>query len=131
MRPASEAESATTWSIADDDRVSPLGRFIRATSIDELPQLWNILRGDMSVVGPRPERPHFVAEFDRLYPDYGARHRVPCGLTGWAQVNGLRGDTSIEDRARFDNYYVDNWSLWFDLTIILRTFSSVFAARGA
>jgi exopolysaccharide biosynthesis polyprenyl glycosylphosphotransferase len=131
LRPADDQESATRWTVAGDRRMSRVGRLLRATSIDELPQLWNILRGDMSLVGPRPERPHFVDEFARTYPSYGARHRVPSGLTGWAQVNGLRGDTSIGDRARFDNYYVENWSLWLDLTILLRTVTAVVAARGS
>ncbi len=129
LRPVNEAESATTWNVAHDDRLKPVGRFLRKTSLDELPQLINILRGDMSLVGPRPERPHFVSQFRAAYPSYEARHRVPSGLTGWAQVHGLRGDTSIADRARFDNYYVENWSLWLDVKIILRTVSSV--VRGA
>jgi exopolysaccharide biosynthesis polyprenyl glycosylphosphotransferase len=121
LRPADDDESATRWSIAHDDRLGPVGRVLRRTSLDELPQLWNILRGDMSIVGPRPERPHFVAEFTQAFPGYGSRHRVPAGLTGLAQVNGLRGDTSIEERARFDNLYIENWSLWQDIKIILRT----------
>ncbi len=119
------------WSIADDPRVGPVGRFIRATSLDELPQLLNILRGDMSVVGPRPERPEFVEQFARRYPDYLSRHRAPAGLTGWAQVHGLRGDTSIADRARFDNYYIRNWSLWLDLRILARTLSTVVFRQGS
>ena len=126
---ATEAEGATTWNIAHDDRLSRVGKFLRQTSLDELPQLYNILRGDMSLVGPRPERPHFVSQFRNAYPSYEARHRVPSGLTGWAQVHGLRGDTSIADRARFDNYYIENWSLWLDLKIVLRTVGSV--VRGA
>ena len=128
---ATPEESATTWNIAGDPRVTRVGRFLRKTSLDELPQLINILRGDMSIVGPRPERPVFVDEFRSAYPSYEARHRVPSGLTGWAQVNGLRGDTSIADRARFDNYYIENWSFWMDLKIILRTFASVFRGAGA
>ena len=119
-----------TWSIATDDRVGPVGRFLRRTSLDELPQLWNILRGDMTLVGPRPERPHFVEQFSEQYDRYAHRHRVQAGLTGLAQVSGLRGDTSIADRARFDNYYIENWSLWLDVKIILRTFSEVAFARG-
>ena len=131
MRPANDTESGTQWNISQDSRVGPVGRFIRATSLDELPQLWNILRGDMSIVGPRPERPFFVAEFDRLYGGYGARHRVPSGLTGWAQVHGLRGDTSIAERAHFDNFYIENWSLWLDFKIMLMTVSSVFSKPGS
>ncbi|MGY1625385.1 sugar transferase, partial [Geodermatophilus sp. SYSU D00965] len=130
LRPATEDESATRWNIAHDDRLSPLGRFLRKSSLDELPQLFNILRGDMSLVGPRPERPHFVTQFRAAYPSYEARHRVPSGLTGWAQVHGLRGDTSIADRARFDNYYIENWSLWLDVKIVLRTFSSMLRGAG-
>lgn len=130
MRPADVAESSTNWSIANDKRVSRIGRFLRRTSIDELPQLWNIIRGDMTLVGPRPERPHFVEEFSARYDRYNHRHRVRAGLTGLAQVSGLRGDTSIADRARFDNYYIENWSLWLDIKILLRTFSEVLFARG-
>ncbi|MBO4143033.1 sugar transferase [Micromonospora tulbaghiae] len=130
MRPADEHESQTTWSIAHDERVGPIGRFMRRTSLDELPQLWNILRGEMSVVGPRPERPYFVEKFSMEYPRYAMRHRVPVGLTGLAQVSGLRGDTPISDRARFDNYYVENWSLWLDIKIVLRTVTEVFRGGG-
>jgi exopolysaccharide biosynthesis polyprenyl glycosylphosphotransferase len=130
LRPATDDESATKWNIAHDDRLSTVGRILRKTSLDELPQLVNILRGDMSLVGPRPERPHFVEQFRSSYPSYEARHRVPSGLTGWAQVNGLRGDTSIADRARFDNYYIENWSLWLDVKIMLRTVGSVLRGAG-
>ncbi|MEZ5090171.1 MAG: sugar transferase [Micropruina sp.] len=131
MRPVDERESQTQWNISQDDRVGPVGKFIRATSLDELPQLWNILRGDMSIVGPRPERPFYVAKFAETYGGYDMRHRVPCGLTGWAQVHGLRGDTSISERARFDNFYIENWSLWLDVKIILMTFTSVFSKPGS
>lgn len=127
LRPASDQESQTTWTISGDPRLSPFGRLLRASSLDELPQLWNVLRGDMTLVGPRPERPHFVETFSSSVPGYAARHRVPVGLTGWAAVNGLRGDTSIADRARYDNFYIANWSLWFDLTIVLRTVAAVVA----
>lgn len=131
LRPRDDSDSATTWSVAGDQRVGRVGRFLRATSLDELPQLWNILRGDMTLVGPRPERPHFVSTFTQNFPRYMARHRVPSGLTGWAQVHGLRGDTSIEDRARFDNYYIENWSLWADIKIVLRTASAVLRRTGS
>lgn len=131
MRPVDERESQTQWNISQDDRVGPVGRFIRATSIDELPQLWNILKGDMSIVGPRPERPFYVSRFAETYGGYAARHRVPCGLTGWAQVHGLRGDTSIAERARFDNFYIENWSLWLDIRIILMTVTSVVSKPGS
>ncbi|MFC0533241.1 sugar transferase [Phytohabitans kaempferiae] len=130
MRPVDEHESQTNWSIAGDRRVGPIGRFMRRTSLDELPQLWNILRGDMTVVGPRPERPYFVEKFSAEHPDYAMRHRVPVGLTGLAQVSGLRGDTPISDRARFDNYYIENWSLWLDVKVLLRTIAEVFRGGG-
>jgi exopolysaccharide biosynthesis polyprenyl glycosylphosphotransferase len=130
MRPRDVAEAATTWSIAEDCRVSGMGRFLRRTSLDELPQLWNIVRGDMTLVGPRPERPYFVEQFGAMYERYSHRHRVRAGLTGLAQVSGLRGDTSIADRARFDNYYIENWSLWMDVKILIRTVGQVFFVRG-
>jgi exopolysaccharide biosynthesis polyprenyl glycosylphosphotransferase len=129
MRPANELESQTQWCVATDNRVGPVGRFLRQTSIDELPQLWNIFRGDMTVVGPRPERPHFVEQFSSQIDRYSYRHRVQVGLTGFAQVSGLRGDTSIADRARYDNFYIENWSLWLDIKIILRTFREVIFYR--
>lgn len=131
MRPATELESQTQWNISTDNRVGPVGRMLRITSLDELPQLFNIVRGDMSLVGPRPERPHFVEEFGRLYRGYQARHRVPCGLTGWAQIHGLRGNTSIDARSRLDNFYIENWSLWLDIKIILRTTISVITSPGS
>ena len=118
------------FKVPDDPRITRVGRFLRRTSLDELPQLWNVLRGDMSLVGPRPERPHFVNQFRERIPRYMARHRVPAGLTGHAQVHGLRGNTSIEHRASFDNYYIENWSLWGDLKIMLRTVQQVVRARG-
>ncbi|HZZ49122.1 MAG TPA: sugar transferase [Pseudonocardia sp.] len=129
MKPVDVRESATQWTIAGDPRVGRVGRVLRSTALDELPQLWNILRGDMTLVGPRPERPHFVSQFSAEIPNYSYRHRVPSGLTGLAQVSGLRGDTPINDRARFDNYYIENWSLWMDIKIILRTFSEVFSGK--
>lgn len=118
-------EGATTWSVADDRTIPPFGRLIRRASIDELPQLWNVLRGDMSLIGPRPERPHFADQFSRDIDGYRDRHRLPVGMTGWAQVHQLRGDTSIADRARFDNWYIDNWSLWLDATILLRSVGAI------
>ena len=130
MRPADEFESDTLWCVAADSRVGPVGRLLRSTSIDELPQLWNILRGDMTLVGPRPERPFFVEQFSMQFDRYAHRHRVQVGLTGFAQVSGLRGDTSIADRARYDNFYIENWSLWLDIKVILRTFREVFLQRG-
>jgi exopolysaccharide biosynthesis polyprenyl glycosylphosphotransferase len=130
LRPAIDAEANTRWNIGDDERVRPIGRLLRRTSLDELPQLWNVLRGDMSLVGPRPERPYFVDEFSRQFPWYPARHRVPVGLTGLAQVHGLRGNTSIADRARFDNFYIENWSMWGDIKIMCRTAAQLLRASG-
>ncbi|MFE7730416.1 exopolysaccharide biosynthesis polyprenyl glycosylphosphotransferase [Streptomyces anthocyanicus] len=130
-RPADEHESATRWSVADERRMPWFCRFLRRTSLDELLQLWNVFRGDMSLVGPRPERPYFVARFSQTHPGYAARHRVPAGITGLAQINGLRGDTSIEDRARFDNAYIDDWSLWRDVCILLRTAVALVRPTGS
>jgi exopolysaccharide biosynthesis polyprenyl glycosylphosphotransferase len=128
---ASEDEANTRWNVSSDVRVGPVGRLLRRTSLDELPQLLNVLRGDMTLVGPRPERPHFVSQFTDELPRYLARHRVPAGLTGWAQIHGLRGDTSMKDRIRFDNYYIENWSLWFDVKILVRTVAAVLRREGA
>jgi lipopolysaccharide/colanic/teichoic acid biosynthesis glycosyltransferase len=114
-------EGDVRWSVAGDARIGRVGRLIRKTSVDELPQLWNVVKGEMSLVGPRPERPYFVERFNATVPGYGMRHRVPVGLTGLAGVRGLRGDTSIEERARWDNAYADTWSLWLDLKILLLT----------
>jgi exopolysaccharide biosynthesis polyprenyl glycosylphosphotransferase len=122
-------DADTTWSVAGDARVTRVGRTLRATGLDELPQVFNVLRGEMSVVGPRPERPHFVGRFAAEVPRYDHRHRVPCGITGWAQVHGLRGDTPIPDRVRFDNHYIEHWSLWFDLVILARTISHLMRVR--
>jgi exopolysaccharide biosynthesis polyprenyl glycosylphosphotransferase len=118
-------DSDTQWHVNEDARVTQIGAIIRKTSLDELPQLWNVLRGDMSLVGPRPERPFFVEQFQHEVRHYQDRHRVPVGLTGLAQVNGLRGDTSIDERAWFDNHYIDNWSMGRDLVILARTAGAV------
>ncbi|WJV47496.1 sugar transferase [Streptomyces flavofungini] len=130
-RPADPQESATRWSVADEHRMSPFCRFLRGTSLDELPQLWNVLRGDMSLVGPRPERPFFVDRFSLRHPQYAYRHRMQTGITGLAQIHGLRGDTSIEDRCRYDNAYIDSWSLWQDLCILLRTVGCLLRRTGS
>ncbi len=130
-RPVNEHEAATRWSVANEYRMPWFCRFLRRTSLDELLQLWNVLWGDMSLVGPRPERPYFVAKFSQTYPGYAARHRMQTGITGLAQIHGLRGDTSIEDRARFDNAYIDNWSLWQDVCILLRTAVSLLRPTGS
>jgi exopolysaccharide biosynthesis polyprenyl glycosylphosphotransferase len=127
LRPADDHEADTRWSVDGDARIGPVGRFLRDTSLDELPQLWNVVRGDMSLVGPRPERPHFVRLFAETCPEYELRHRMPVGITGWAQVNGLRGDTSIELRAKYDNRYIDTWSFGTDLKILLMTVRAVLA----
>ncbi|MGU3432707.1 sugar transferase [Actinomycetes bacterium M1A6_2h] len=130
MKPASAVEAETTWNISEDARLTRWSRFIRKTSLDELPQLWNVLVGDMHLVGPRPERPHFVEKFNEEIPGYAARHRIPGGLTGWAAVHGLRGDTSLQDRALYDNFYIENWSLWLDAKIIARTVLSIMKRTG-
>ena len=116
--------------IEGPDRCTPLGRWLRQTSLDELPQFINVLRGEMSVVGPRPERPEFVERFTAQIGRYPSRHRVKSGITGWAQVNGLRGQTSIADRVEWDNYYIRNWSLGLELRIIVLTIGEIFKWRG-
>lgn len=117
-----DAESAgQTWTVEDDPRVTKLGKFMRRTNWDEIPQLINVLLGHMSLVGPRPERPMYVQQFRGQIPRYMERHREKAGMTGWAQVNGLRGDTSIAHRTKYDLWYVENWSLWLDIKIIIRT----------
>ena len=123
--------SDTVWTVKNDPRVTPLGRFLRASSLDELPQLVNVLCGDMSLVGPRPERQYFVNEFKKRMPLYMERHRVKAGLTGWAQVSGYRGDSSIERRLQADLYYIRNWSFTFDIRIMLLTLVRVLSGRNA
>jgi exopolysaccharide biosynthesis polyprenyl glycosylphosphotransferase len=112
--------------VEGDDRRTRIGRFLRRTSLDELPQLFNVLKGDMSIIGPRPERPEFVEMFEHSIDRYVDRHRVKAGMTGWAQVHGLRGKTSLADRIEWDNYYIENWSLWLDLKIMVMTLGAVF-----
>jgi exopolysaccharide biosynthesis polyprenyl glycosylphosphotransferase len=131
MKVGSNAESDTRWTIENDPRRTALGAFLRATSLDELPQFFNVLRGDMSVVGPRPERPHFAQQFLREIDTYNSRHRLKVGITGWAQVNGWRGNTSIKKRVEHDLYYLHNWSFIFDLQIIFLTFWSGLFNRNA
>jgi Undecaprenyl-phosphate glucose phosphotransferase len=126
-----ERETGPVWTKPDDPRVTPLGRFLRRSNIDELPQLWNVLRGDMSIVGPRPERPHFVEQFRHKIPSYMLRHKVKAGLTGWAQVNGWRGNTPLEKRIEYDLYYIENWSVRLDLKIMWLTLVKGFFHKHA
>ncbi len=121
MRRNAEARTGPVWAVEDDPRRTGFGSFLRHWSIDELPQLWNVLVGDMSLVGPRPERPTFVAEFRKRLPQYMVRHRVKSGITGWAQVHGWSGNTSIRKRLEFDLYYIENWSLGLDFKILWMT----------
>ena len=130
MRADAEAEG-DGWTVKDDPRRTPLGSTLRRLSLAELPPLWNVFVGDMSLVGPRPEQPRFVEEFRGSIPRYMLRHHVKAGMTGWAQVNGLRGDTPLEDRIRYDLYYVQNWSLWFDVRILFLTVARVFKDANA
>lgn len=121
MKVQQKKDSDTLWTTKNDPRVTAVGRIIRKLSIDELPQFFNVLAGNMSVVGPRPERPYFVQQFKGKYHHYMRRHAVKAGITGWAQVNGLRGDTSIQERIEADIFYIENWSFWLDLKIIVMT----------
>jgi exopolysaccharide biosynthesis polyprenyl glycosylphosphotransferase len=145
MRPAAEGtENDAAWAAralgaedddavadASEDRRTRIGMFLRRWSLDELPQILHVLNGDMSLVGPRPERVGYVRAFEQHVYRYGDRHRVKSGLTGWAQVNGLRGETSLQDRIEWDNYYVENWSPLLDLKILVLTLPAVFGGRGA
>jgi Undecaprenyl-phosphate glucose phosphotransferase len=131
MRTGSREECDTTWTSADDPRRTPIGVFLRKTNFDEIPQFLNVLTGDMSIVGPRPERPHFVETFLNQFDRYNARHTFKVGITGWAQVNGWRGDTSIAKRVEYDLYYLRNWSLTFDLQIMIMTLLHVFNSKNA
>jgi len=126
-----EAETGPRWAVRDDPRRTQVGAFLRAWSLDELPQLFNVLRGEMSLVGPRPERPSFVEDFRRRVPGYMLRHTMKAGITGWAQINGWRGNTSIEKRIEYDLEYIARWSLGFDLAILLRTLWLGFRNRNA
>lgn len=126
-----EAEEKKAWTVKNDPRVTGIGRFMRRTSIDELPQLFNILKGDMSLVGPRPERPFFVEKFREEIPRYMVKHQVRPGLTGWAQVNGYRGDTSIRKRIEYDLYYIENWTVGLDIKILFMTIFKGFINKNA
>jgi Undecaprenyl-phosphate glucose phosphotransferase len=121
MHEGAEEDSGPIWAREDDPRATPIGRWLRRLDLDELPQFWNVLRGDMSIVGPRPERPFFVEQFKHRIPQYMLRHKVKAGITGWAQVNGWRGNTSLEKRIEYDLYYIENWSVTLDLKIMWLT----------
>jgi Undecaprenyl-phosphate glucose phosphotransferase len=116
-----ELYTGPVWASDDDPRCTPVGKWLRRLSVDELPQLWNVLTGEMSLVGPRPERPFFVDQFKHRIPQYMLRHKVKAGLTGWAQVNGWNGNTSLEKRIEYDLYYIENWSVWLDFKIMWLT----------
>jgi Undecaprenyl-phosphate glucose phosphotransferase len=131
MKVDAEEKTGPVWAKPDDDRRTPLGTFLRKYSIDELPQLFNVIKGDMSLVGPRPERPFFVEKFKDQIPRYASRHKMKSGVTGWAQVNGWRGDTSIIERTKCDIYYIENWSLFLDIKILLRTVIQIIFPRNA
>lgn len=131
MRLQEKGEEKKGWTVQNDPRVTPVGKFIRKTSIDELPQLFNVLRGDMSLVGPRPERPQFVEKFREEIPRYMVKHQVRPGMTGWAQVNGYRGDTSIRKRIEHDLYYIENWTLGLDVKILFLTVFKGFVNKNA
>lgn len=126
-----EFDTGAVWAKQGENRATTVGNFLRRTSLDELPQFWNVLRGDMSIVGPRPERPEFVAKFRKDIPSYMQKHMVKAGITGWAQVNGWRGNTDLSKRIEHDLYYIDNWSLWLDLRIIFTTIIKGFVHKNA
>ena len=126
-----EAASGPVWAKPGEQRATPFGAFLRRYSLDELPQFWNVLRGDMSLVGPRPERPEFVERFRHQIPGYMQKHLVRAGITGWAQVNDLRGDSDLEQRIQYDLYYIDHWSIWFDLRILALTLWHILKSRNA
>ena len=131
MEVQKEEEEKKGWTTKNDPRVTPIGRILRKTSIDEMPQFFNVLKGDMSLIGPRPERPLWVEKFKEEIPRYMIKHQVRPGLTGWAQVNGYRGDTSIKKRIEHDLYYIENWTLGFDFKIIFLTFFKGFINKNA
>jgi Undecaprenyl-phosphate glucose phosphotransferase len=131
MRADAEAQGGPQFAQAKDPRVTLVGGFLRRSSLDELPQLWNVFKGDMSLVGPRPERPIFIDQFRRHIPRYQLRHMVKAGMTGWAQIHGLRGNTSIQKRVEYDLYYIEHWSLLLDLRILARTIAFGFLSRNA
>lgn len=129
--PVDSEKSKVVWGNAKNKNTTTFGRFIRKTSLDELPQFLNVLKGDMSIVGPRPERDIFVKKFGEEIPGYMQKHMVKAGITGWAQVHGLRGDTSLERRVEYDLWYIENWSLWLDVKIIFMTVFKVLSDKSA
>ncbi len=131
MKVQNACEEKKAWTVKDDPRVTVIGKFLRKTSLDELPQLFNIFKGEMSIVGPRPERPFFVEKFKEEIPRYMVKHQVRPGLTGWAQVNGYRGDTSIRKRIEYDLYYIENWTFGFDIKIMFLTIFKGFVNKNA
>lgn len=128
QKPSAEQKG---WTVKNDPRVTGIGKFLRRTSLDELPQLFNILMGEMSLVGPRPERPQFVEQFKEEIPRYMIKHQVRPGLTGWAQINGYRGDTSIRKRIEYDLFYIENWTMAFDIKIMFLTIFKGFINKNA
>jgi len=126
-----ESETGPVWAHSGDDRCTGIGKILRRTSLDELPQFWNVLKGEMSIVGPRPERPEFIQKFREQFPQYNLRHKMKAGITGWAQVNGFRGNTSWEKRLAHDMYYIEHWSLWLDLKIMVLTLWKGFIHKEA
>jgi Undecaprenyl-phosphate glucose phosphotransferase len=126
-----EAQTGAVWARKDDPRRTRLGSFLRRTSLDELPQFLNVLRGDMSLVGPRPERPMFIQQFSKTIPNYMARHCVKAGITGWAQVHGWRGNTSLRKRVQYDLYYITHWTPWLDLRIMWMTLLHAVVGQNA
>ena len=131
MKDAEDGEDESEWSSEDNARVTKIGRILRKTSLDELPQLWNVIKGDMSLIGPRPERPFFVEKFKEEIPRYMIKHQVRPGITGWAQVHGYRGDTSVSRRIDYDLYYIENWTLLLDIRIAFWTVFTGFAGKNA
>jgi Undecaprenyl-phosphate glucose phosphotransferase len=131
LRVDAEQKTGAVWAVKNDPRRTPLGACLRKTSLDELPQLWNVLMGDMSLVGPRPERPVFIQQFSKTIPNYMARHCVKAGITGWAQVHGWRGNTSLRKRLQYDLYYITHWTPWLDLRILWMTLFQGFVHRNA
>ncbi|BCJ87800.1 undecaprenyl-phosphate glucose phosphotransferase [Effusibacillus dendaii] len=131
MRVSTDESSDTQWTVENDPRRTKFGSFLRKTSLDELPQFFNVLKGDMSIIGPRPERPYFVEQFKEDIPKYMIKHRVRPGITGWAQINGWRGDTSIEERIKYDIHYIENWTFAMDLKIVWKTVVNGFVNKNA